>query len=65
MGPSSKERHRKKKTKKKGGIWEKIPVQLWRWGLRMMQSREARVLHCFEETVGSGGEEDEVQTVIR
>lgn len=37
-------------------------MQLWRWGLRMMQNREARVLHCFEETVGSEGEEDEVQT---
>lgn len=31
----------------------------------MMPSREARALHRFEETVGSGGEEDEVQTAVR
>lgn len=51
--------------KTKNGYLEKIPVQLWRWGLRRMQSRQARALHCFEETVGSGGEEDEVQTAVR
>lgn len=36
-----------KKDKKKKGHLGEIPVQLWRWGLRMMQSRKA----LSEETV--------------
>lgn len=54
-----------RKTHTKKGDLGEIPVQLWRWGLRMMPSREARGLHCFEGTVGSGGEEDEVQMAVR
>lgn len=46
----------------KKAIWEKIPEQLWRWGLRRMLSRDAESCSVLEKLRWSG--EEETQTAV-
>lgn len=46
----------------KKAIWEKIPEQLWRWGLRRMLSGDAESCSVLEKLRWSG--EEETQTAV-
>lgn len=65
VGLSGKERHRKKRKKKKKkrafGEKKKNSCAVVEVGIKS----DAEQRGCFEETVGSGGEEDEVQTAVK
>lgn len=50
---------------KKKAIWEKIPEQLWRWGLRRMLSGDAESCSVLEKLRWSGGEETQTAVIER